>query len=359
VKDIIHVTGMPTRAGSLAYESLTPKEGIGVARLRAAGALILAKVATHEFALGVTTPQCRNPFDPTVISGGSSGGSAIAVATGVGVASLGTDTRASLRVPSALCGVVGFKPTLGRVPTDGIVPLSWTMDHLGPIARSVDDAVLMLDVLAGPVGLGVRPNRNWPLPVIGVVPAILEEADDQVAEAVEGALGALSDMGCPVVLVPGPSVEDLDIANALGLLISRSEAAAFHRSQGTALDLCIPEVRVQLREALEITATDYLDAQRQREKLAERTLGSLMGVDILVTPTTPVPAPPLADYEQYLLVLSRNAIIWSLVGNPALSMPCGTTDRGLPIGVQLIAAPGEERRLGEVGSMLENALAVW
>jgi aspartyl-tRNA(Asn)/glutamyl-tRNA(Gln) amidotransferase subunit A len=140
VKDIIHVTGMPTRAGSLAYEALAPTEGTAVARLREAGALIMAKVATHEFALGVTTPQCRNPFDPTVIAGGSSGGSAIAVATGVGYASLGTDTRASLRVPSALCGVVGFKPTLGRVPTDGIVPLSWTMDHLGPIAATVADA---------------------------------------------------------------------------------------------------------------------------------------------------------------------------------------------------------------------------
>jgi aspartyl-tRNA(Asn)/glutamyl-tRNA(Gln) amidotransferase subunit A len=356
VKDIIHVTGMPTRAGSLAYESLAPTEGEAVGRLRAAGALILAKVATHEFALGVTTPQCRNPFDPTVIAGGSSGGSAIAVATGVGLASLGTDTRASLRVPSALCGVVGFKPTLGRVPTGGIVPLSWTMDHLGPIARTVADAAALLEVLAGPGGVGPGPDRR-PRPVIGVVPSILEEADAPVADAVDGALGVLAGLGCPVVVVDGPTVGDLDTANALGLLISRSEAAAFHRSQGTDLERCIPEVRDQLTEALEITATDYLDAQRQRQALAERTLAALAPVDILVTPTTPVPAPPLAEYEEYLLVLSRNAIIWSLVGNPAVSLPCGTTPGGLPIGVQLTAAPGAERLLAEVGILLETALA--
>lgn len=161
-----------------------------------------------------------------------------------------------------------------------------------------------------------------------------------MAEAVDGALGVLSAMGCPVVVVDGPTVEDLDTANALGLLISRSEAAAFHRSQGTELALCIPEVRDQLTAALDITAIDYLDAQRQRRVLADRTLASLAPVDILVTPTTPVPAPPLARYEEYLLVLSRNAIIWSLVGSPSLSMPCGTSPEGLPIGVQLARGPG-------------------
>jgi aspartyl-tRNA(Asn)/glutamyl-tRNA(Gln) amidotransferase subunit A len=354
VKDIIHVTGMPTRAGSVAYEATSPTEGTAVARLRAAGALILGKAATHEFALGVTTPQCRNPHDPSAISGGSSGGSAIAVATGVGLASLGTDTRASLRVPSALCGVVGFKPTLGRVPTDGIVPLSWTMDHLGPIARTVADAATMLEVLAGPVGLDGGGERDQL--VVGVVPAVLEDADGPVADAVDGALAAFSRLGCAVLVVPGPTPEDLDVANALGLLISRSEAATFHRSQGTELERCIPEVRDQLRAAMDITAVDYLEAQRQRGALAARTLAALAGVDILVTPTTPVTAPSRDDYEDYLLVLSRNAIIWSLVGNPAVSLPCGA-HRGLPIGVQLTAAPGGERVLARAGSMLEAALA--
>jgi aspartyl-tRNA(Asn)/glutamyl-tRNA(Gln) amidotransferase subunit A len=220
----------------------------------------------------------------------------------------------------------------------------------------VADATTVLDVLAGPGGIGTGPGRRGDRTVVGVVPAILEEAEDAVADAVDGALGVLSRLGCPVVVVPGPTVGDLDTANALGLLISRAEAAAFHRSQGTDIDLCIAEVRDQLREALAITAIDYLDAQRQRRVLADRTLAALSGVDVLITPTVPVPAPPLSDYEAYLLVLSRNAIIWSLVGSPALSMPGGLTAEGMPVGVQLTAAPGAERLLADVGMLLENAL---
>ena len=142
VKDIIDVAGVPTRCGSAAYHDVPEVDAVGVARLRAAGAIVLAKVSTHEFALGVTTPQSRNPHDQTRIPGGSSGGSAIAVSTGMGLASLGTDTRASIRVPAALSGVVGFKPTYGSVPTGGVVPLSWTMDHVAPITSSVADAAL-------------------------------------------------------------------------------------------------------------------------------------------------------------------------------------------------------------------------
>ena len=147
VKDIIDVAGAPIRAGSAAYDNLPTADAVGVARLRAAGAIVLAKVSTHEFALGVTNPQSRKPHDPSRIPGGSSGGSAIAVSTGMGLASLGTDTRASIRVPAALSGVVGFKPTYGSVPTAGVVPLSWTMDHVAPITSSVADAALLVDVL--------------------------------------------------------------------------------------------------------------------------------------------------------------------------------------------------------------------
>ncbi|HEY3941727.1 MAG TPA: amidase [Acidimicrobiales bacterium] len=357
VKDVIHVQGMPTRAGSVTYEALDPPEGTAVARLRAAGALVVGKVATHEFALGVTTPQCRNPHDPSAIAGGSSGGSAIAVATGVGLASLGTDTRASLRVPSALCGVVGFKPTFGRVPVDGIVPLSWTMDHLGPIARTVADAAAVLEVLAGPAGLGPAAGQDLAGLVVGAPVAILEEADPIVAAAVENVLGTLSRLGCRVLDAPCPSAADLDVANALGLLISRSEAATFHRAQGTDIERCLPEVRDQLRAALDIPAVDYLDAQRQRAALGARVRAGLAGIDLLVTPTTPVTAPRRDDYEGFLLVLSRNAIIWSLLGNPALSLPCGSSAAGLPIGVQLTAGPGRERLLAQVGTALESALS--
>lgn len=356
VKDVIHVTGMPTRAGSAAHEALDPLEGRAVAALRSAGALLVGKVATHEFALGVTTPQCRNPYDRRMIAGGSSGGSAIAVATGIGLGSLGTDTRASLRVPTALCGVVGFKPTFGSVPTDGIVPLSWTMDHLGPIARTVDDAAALLEVLQGrslaDAGAGVTHGRL----VAGVPPGVLEAADPDVAAAVEAACGVLSGLGVEVVGVGGPSPEDLELANALGLLISRCEAATYHRAVGTELDRCIPEVRDQLTEATAVPAVDYLDAQRHRSVLAARTVAALGEVDLLVLPTTPVAAPPVDDYENYLVVLSRNAIIWSLCGCPALSMPCGSTSAGLPVGLQLVAAPGRDALVAHIGAVLEAAL---
>lgn len=197
VKDVIDVAGLPTRAGSRAYDDRPGCDAAAVARLRSAGALVLAKVATHEFALGVTTPQCRNPHDPTRISGGSSGGSAIAVATGVGLASLGTDTRASLRVPAALCGVVGFKPTFGRVPTAGIVPLSWTIDHVGPVARDMADAALLVEVLAGSA------LRPFPEPgerdlVVGVVAEVMADADIEVVRACEEAVAVLERQGCTI-----------------------------------------------------------------------------------------------------------------------------------------------------------------
>ena len=149
VKDVIDVAGVETRCGSAAYLDVPTADAVAVARLRAAGAIVIAKTSTHEFALGVTNPQSRNPCDPTRIPGGSSGGSAIAVATGMGLGSLGTDTRASIRVPAALSGTVGFKPTFGRVPTGGVVSLSWTMDHVAPMAVTVADAARLMDVLFG------------------------------------------------------------------------------------------------------------------------------------------------------------------------------------------------------------------
>jgi aspartyl-tRNA(Asn)/glutamyl-tRNA(Gln) amidotransferase subunit A len=357
VKDVIDVRGLPTRAGSLAYDDPSPDDAAAVARLREAGALLLAKVATHEFALGVATPQCRNPYDPSRISGGSSGGSAIAVATGFGLASLGTDTRASLRVPAHCCGVVGFKPTFGRAPASGIVPLSWTIDHIGPIARTVEDAALVIDVLADEPFLEFSEGTASPTRVVGMAPEIFADAEPDVVAACEAALSTLERLGYRVVELTGPTIEDLEISNALGLLVSRSEAAAFHRGQGTDLARCISEVRDQLAAGLTITAADYLDAQRQRQRLVEQIFKHFQGCDIIATPTAPVIAPLRADYERYLLRLSRNTIIWSLAGAPALSMPCGAGRDGVPIGLQLASPPGREQDLVVVGMALEQALA--
>jgi aspartyl-tRNA(Asn)/glutamyl-tRNA(Gln) amidotransferase subunit A len=358
VKDVIHVAGMPTRAGSLAYHELPTRDATAVARVRDAGAVLLGKATTHEFALGVTTPQARNPHDPSRIPGGSSGGSAIAVSTGMGLGSIGTDTRASLRIPAALTGVVGFKPTYGAVPTEGVVTLSWTMDHVGPIAGSVTDAALLLDVLTGDAGglatwAGADPGRLR----IGVPSATLEGMDAIVAVAVERAIGCAAALGHTVAATDLVDAGDLETANAAGMVVSRCEAATLHRALGLDRSLYWDEVREQLDEAARLSALDYLDAQRLRSALTTRMHAAFATVDVLAMPTSPVVAPPLEDFALHLLVLSRNAVPWSLVGFPALSLPCTAPDDALPAGLQLVAPPGGEGVLVAVGTALERALA--
>lgn len=355
VKDVIDVAGVPTRAGSLAYSRVAAADAAAVARLRRAGAVILGKATTHEFAMGVTSPQSRNPRDPSRIPGGSSGGSAVAVATGIGLGSLGTDTRASLRVPAALSGVVGFKPTHGAVPTAGVVPLSWTMDHVGPIAATVGDAALLLDVLIGEgshlsryAGAVVRGLR------VGVPAAAFAGAEPAVEAAVRDELQRLAELGCVLCETPLPAADDLEDANAAGLLVSRCEAATFHRTLAADRSLYWEEVRDQLQEAEGILAVDYIEAQRVRADLMHRLLPVFDGVDVLAMPTALVVAPRRDDFARFLVLLSRNAIIWSFTGFPAVSMPCRLTEPGLPVGLQLVAAPGQDAVLVALGSALEH-----
>lgn len=355
VKDIIDVAGYTTRAGSLAYSRLAHADAPAVTMLRRAGAVIVGKVSTHEFALGVTTPQSRNPHDPTRIPGGSSGGSAISVATGMALASLGTDTRASIRVPAALSGVVGIKATHGSVPTGGIVSLSWTMDHVAPMAATVGDAAIVLSVL-----LGGRADllSAWPSTGlrVGVPAAGLEGVDPAVVERVEAALRGLEDKGNSVVALDRPDRVDLDVASAAGLVLSRCEAAAVHRTLGLDRTLYTDEVGDQLDAAIGVLAVDYLDAQRVRGQLAERLLRCFDDADVLVMPTTATTAPLVADAGRHLMRLARNAIPWSFVGFPAISVPAGYVD-GLPVGVQIVAPPHREELLIATGLAVESVVS--
>jgi aspartyl-tRNA(Asn)/glutamyl-tRNA(Gln) amidotransferase subunit A len=352
VKDVIDVAGMPTRCANALYDGRPVADATSVARLRAAGAVILGKAATHEFALGVTSPQSRNPWDQSRIPGGSSGGSVAAVVAGMGLGSLGTDTRASIRVPAALSGAVGFKATYGRVPTDGVVSLSWTMDHVAPMASSVADAALMLEVLAGWSGrLAGVPARIAGLR-IGVAHAAFADASDELTGVVQAAIDGLAGEGAAVSSSALPSADDLALANAAGLVVSRVEAATFHRSLGLDLDAYWEEVGDQLRAATGIAAVDYVDAQRSRGELARRLLGAFADHDVLVMPTSPVVAPPVDDFAAYLMLLSRNAIPWSFVGFPAVSVPCGWVG-GLPVGLQVVAPPDREDLLVAVGKVVE------
>ncbi len=346
VKDVIDVAGMATRAGSAAYLDHPDHDAPSVARLRAAGAVVLAKTATHEFALGVTTPQSRNPHAPTRIPGGSSGGSAIAVATGMGHASLGTDTRASIRVPAALSGVVGFKGRFGAVPTEGVVTLSWTMDHVAPMASTVADVALLYDVLTGEgAGLAHAAGRPVAGVRIGIPEACWRGSQPDVERAARRAVEGLAASGAVVGPASAPTSAQLDAASSVGLVISRCEAATFHRELGTDLDACWTEVADQLREAATIPAVDYLAAQRWRAELRDQLLAPFDQLDLLAMPTSPVVAPPVADFADFLMVLARNAIPWSLVGCPAISVPCGADADGLPVGLQLVGPPGREPEL--------------
>lgn len=343
VKDIIDVAGMPTRGSSLALPPrVVSGDATAVARLRAAGALLVGKVATHEFALGVTTPQAHNPWDPMRVPGGSSGGSAISLVTGMALGSLGTDTRASIRVPAAACGLVGYKPSLELVPTDHWITLSWSLDHFAPMARSVRDVALLMDVLVDEPGgfTGLLPATLEGRKV-GYSEATLAGAQPEVVARFTEALAAMEQAGAMVHRRDAPTAEDYALANAVGMVVSRAEAAQFHREAGTNLELCIPEVRDQLREATALDAIDYVRAMRLRGQLRERLARSMDGIDVLAMPTCKVVAPLRDEADDYLLVLSENCIPWSLVDFPAISVPMGLAD-GLPCGIQFVASPGQD-----------------
>jgi aspartyl-tRNA(Asn)/glutamyl-tRNA(Gln) amidotransferase subunit A len=360
---------MPTTASSKVMDGREePEDAEAVARLRAAGAIFLGKTSTHEFALGVTTPQSRNPWDPERLPGGSSGGSAIAVASGMGLGSLGTDTRASIRVPAALCGVVGLKPTFGLVPTRGMVTLSWSMDHVAPIAKTAEDAGLLLEVLAGSRS-GVRGETGTDAALaavraagsdlrIGVPLAARRENHAAVALAFDEALGVLRGLGLNVVDVDEPNGEDFALANAAGLIVSRVEAAAYHEPwRGRRADYT-DDVRGQLDEARKATGVAYVQAQRYRSRLSRQMLHLFDRFDLLAMPTCKIPAPYPEESDEMLLVLSETCIPWSFIGFPAISLPCGAAPGNLPIGLELVAAPNADALLLAVAAAFESAAAV-
>lgn len=358
VKDVIHVAGMPTAGSSVAITPIQAmRDGTAVARLRAAGAAIVGKVVTHEFALGVTTPQSYSPWDERRVPGGSSGGSAISVLTGMALGSLGTDTRASIRVPAALCGLVGFKASRGKIPVDEWLTLSWSLDHLAPMARSVRDIALLMDILAGPPGAwtGALPGNLRGVRV-GTAEAFLAGCEPGVRAAFDAALVVARAAGAIVIPIDDVLGEDdLELANAVGMVLSRAEAAQFHLESGTDIERCIPEVREQLTEARKLSATDYIRAMRLRGLLRDRFVRAFEGVDVVAMPTSKIVAPFREDADQFLLVLSANCIPWSLVDFPAISVFAGLSE-GLPVGLQLVGGPASDRPLLALAHAFECAL---
>jgi aspartyl-tRNA(Asn)/glutamyl-tRNA(Gln) amidotransferase subunit A len=329
-----------------------------VRRLRAAGAVIIGKNNLHEWAYGVTSTNphygaVRNPHDTERIPGGSSGGSAVAVAAGMGVASLGTDTGGSIRIPASLCGVVGLKPTYGSCSLDGVIPLSSTMDHVGPIADSVRTAADVFEVISG------RKLKAFDGDVkglsIGVPEAFFfERLQPEVERHIREAIARLAAMGAKIKTV---RVAQAAEANEAGRNILLVEAAETHARYRGRRDDYGDAVCALLERGEQISAADLRAAQRVRREFTRAFAGVWEKVDLLVTPTLPVTAPLIGQEkigeEDTRACLTRFVRVFNITGVPALSVPCGRDDRGLPIGLQIVGPKRAESVVLQAGLALE------
>jgi len=351
VKDVIDVAGLPTTAASRILAGNVPgRDAACVERLRRAGAVILGKLNTHEFAFGATTTSphfgpARNPWAPERICGGSSGGSGCAAAADLAAGTLGTDTAGSVRIPAAYCGVTGLRPSTGLVPTAGVVPVSWTLDAVGPIARSAEDCSLLLEALAP----GYRPQLNGGLAGlrIGCVRELVERAAPEVGTAVEAAVAELAGLGAAVLEVEVPSLDEAGVANQLVML---PEAAEFHLPwlRGR-LDDYGPDVRARLLAGLFLPPTAHVTGLRAQRRYRQLLAAVFERVDLLVAPAMPVLPPPIGADEVELRgrrLPYRRALIpfnspWSFAGLPVASVPCGFSD-GLPVGLALVGRRMED-----------------
>ncbi len=364
IKDLIDLEGVTTTAASrVRIGHRATHDAPVIARLRAAGAIFVGKTNLHEFAFGVTNEDsafgpARNPHDPSRSPGGSSGGSAAAVAAGMSFASIGTDTGGSIRIPASACGIVGLKPQIGALSCTGVVPLSPSMDHVGPLARTVADARLLFAVMAGGTA---RPPRE---PVDGLRLGLprryfLERLDTDVRRAFEATVERLVRAGVTIGDVDIPHAHDIA---PVYLHISLAEAARYHaRALDESPDDYTKPVRLRLELGRYVLAEDYLRALDGRRALRSEVDAALAGCDALVLPTLPIPAPPLgattvqieSGTEPVRAALLRLTQLFNMTGHPALSMPCGTTPAGLPCGCQIVGPHGDTIRLLDLAEALE------
>jgi aspartyl-tRNA(Asn)/glutamyl-tRNA(Gln) amidotransferase subunit A len=378
LKDNIYTAGVRTTAGSKILKDFIPREDAAVvAQLKNAGAVILGKTNMHEFAYGVTSNNphygpVHNPWDLSLIPGGSSGGSAAAVAAGLCYGSIGTDTGGSIRIPAALCGVVGLKPTLGRVSVDGVIPLSPRLDCVGPLARSVRDAALLLEPILsrvkGEPGLrSVAKSSAKPRKFTLGIPKdfFLDVISHDVHAVFEEALRVLKKQRVTFKEISLPLLNETEDA---GNQIAWPEATHYHQQAGwfppRAADYG-DDVRSRLEMGTKVPATTYLSALALREQFIQQfhLAWEDLSIDALVVPTTPITAPLIGqeairlgekDHPTRALLLRANRPA-NLAGVPAISIPCGFTPPGLPVGLQLIGADDDEHLLLQIARTFERA----
>ncbi|MFN2520493.1 MAG: amidase [Candidatus Limnocylindria bacterium] len=384
IKDIFDERGLANTAGSaLRLRAIARTDATAVARLRAAGAVFVGRTNLHEFAAGTTNDnttfgQTRNPWDPARIPGGSSGGSAAAVSSGMAAAALGTDTAGSVRIPAACCGVVGLKPTYGRVSRAGVVPLAWSLDHVGPLARTVRDAAALLDAIAGYDALDPAtsdaPTSRYERAVGRSVRGLRFSAGDAYfASALDPAVRAALRRAREICAAAGmmrvrTSIPGAATSGAVQFLVARPESSAAHEDEirsPRAREIA-SDVRARLRLGLRISAVDYLQAQRARAALAAQVDEALRQADVLIIPTTAAAAIPIgADSERIAgrwrserEILVRFCAPFNLSGHPSLALPAGFDRRGLPVSLQVVGPYFGEALVVRVAAMLERELAL-
>ncbi len=360
IKDNIQVEGSRTSFGSAPFRDHVARTTAPVVtRLRDAGAVLTARLATYEFAAG-PTDDTANPWDLSRRSGGSSSGPSAALAARFLPIALGTDTGGSIRVPAAWCGVAGLKPTYGLVPLDGVAPLSWSLDHIGPMARSARDLAAALRALTGRgyadpdaatlQGLTLGRPATW----------FFENCEDGVLAAVEQALDDLARAGATIRDVDIPVMHRID-ADLIKHILVGAEAASFHDEMRDRWTEYTPGLHDLLTFGTGLSATDYVRAQRLRVPLFDGVQDALRDVDALVMPTSGVVA-PRRDAETITVdgraqplgeVVARNTSVFDITGHPALTVPCGFTVDGLPVGLQIVAAPWHDATCLAVGHALQ------
>jgi len=366
IKDLIAVKGVRMTAGSrVLADYIAPEDAAVVEHLRQAGAVLIGKTQTHEFAYGTYTPPTRNPWDLTRVPGGSSGGNGAALAASLCLGAIGSDTGGSIRIPSACCGVTGLKPTYGRVSCFGVIPLSWSLDHVGPMGRSAEDCAFMFDALArydprDPNSVSRPPSKtsetlNSENALQGLrlgVPqdAFVDPLNPEMRLAWRASLMVLKEAGAQVINVELPRTT---FATYRG--IQKPEASLAHMEKGwlsEKLDLYGEPTRTRLLEGQDIKAVDYLSAQHQRRLFASALRSAMQPIDALVLPTMPIPALPIAQMYQEISIegqrensgetMLRLTMPFNLAGLPALAFPSGFTLSGLPLSVQVVGKPFEE-----------------
>ena len=380
LKDLYNTAGVRTTSGSKIFDTFIPAEDCTVAsKFHQAGAILIGKLNMHPFAYGPTGENLdyghmHNPWNPEMITGGSSGGSGSAVAAGQCTITTGSDTGGSIRIPAALCGIVGLKPTYGLVSRWGLTALSWSLDHPGPMVRTVEDAAMTLNVMAGHDPKDIASAKvdipDYTSALTGNVrglrigmPKEYFEAplDPQVRKAVEDAISVLEGMGAEVKEVSFPLFNE---SQAISSTVLMSEATAFHRDllERDGHQLYEP-VRQRLQAGLFISAADYLRAQQARTLLDQQGRRLLDDVDILAGPTEPITAPEilapkvLAGEQEIGVVgaLTQYTRPYNINGFPAISVPCGFSDTNMPIGLQLAGKPFDEMTVLRAAHAYEQA----